>query len=91
MRTIGSQRAISLARVPEMEICGLSPNNSRPAAIRSHVRGSISTTFGGVPRRCVIPVTHWMAANGGTRTSTLFPGAIRANSYKLARTAVANI
>lgn len=32
-------------------------------------------TFGGVPRRWTVPATHCTAANGGTRTSTLCPGA----------------
>jgi hypothetical protein len=50
-----------------------------PAASRTHVSGSVSTTAGGVPRVCRAPATHWMAANGGTRTSTLLPGCSRSS------------
>ena len=42
---------------------------------RSQVSASVSTTLGGVPRVCRGPSTHCTAPNGGTRTSTLRPGA----------------
>ena len=48
---------------------------SRPVASASQVRASASTVFGGVPRVCRGPGTHCTAPNGGTRTSTLRPGA----------------
>ncbi len=44
-------------------------------------------TFGGVPRVCRGPGTHWMAANGGTRTSTVRPGTCCSSSPRLYRTA----
>jgi hypothetical protein len=61
--------------------------SSRPAARSSHVSGSVSTTFGGVPRVCRGPGTHWIAANGGTRTSTVRPGTCCSSSPRLYRTA----
>ena len=48
---------------------------SAPVATSSHVWASVSTTLGGVPRVWVVPATHCTAPNGGTRTSTLRPGA----------------
>ena len=47
----------------------------RPAASAIQVSGSVSTTFGGVPRVCRGPSMHCTAAYGGTRTSTALPGA----------------
>src|SRR5215472_8549565 len=61
--------------------------SSRPAARSSQVSGSVSTTFGGVPRVCRGPGTHWMAANGGTRTSTVRPGTRSSSRCRLYRTA----
>ena len=55
------------------------PPSSRPVASSSQVRGSVSTTFGGLPRVCSGPEMHCTATNGGTRTSTLAPGAIAAS------------
>lgn len=48
---------------------------SSPVARSIQVRGSVSTTAGGVPRVCRTPGTTWTAAYGGTRTSTDLPGA----------------
>jgi hypothetical protein len=56
-----------------------------PAASRTHVSGSVSTTAGGVPRVCRAPATHWMAAYGGTRTSTLLPGCARSSRARKCR------
>ena len=50
---------------------------SRPRASAIQVTGSVSTTFGGVPRVCRGPSMHCTAAYGGTRTSTARPGARR--------------
>src|SRR6266498_5335248 len=61
-----------------------------PVAGSSHVRGSVATTFGGVPRVWRGPSTHCTAAIGGTRTSTLWPGAIWASVRRLRRTALAS-
>ena len=47
-------------------------------ASRSQVSGSVSTTFGGVPRVCRGPAIACTATNGGTRTSTERPGACAA-------------
>ena len=63
----------------------------RPVATASHVSGSVSTTFGGVPRRWVVPSMHWTAPNGGTRTSTLRPGARAPSSSRVKRTALASV
>src|SRR5690606_16431480 len=57
----------------------------RPAARRVQVRGSVSTTFGGVPRVCRGPSTHRTAANGGTRTSVEPPGAFWASASASSR------
>ena len=76
--TRGSAGAISPARAPESctaPLAAASASSIRPVASSSHVRGSVSTTFGGVPRVCLGPEMHWTATNGGTRTSTLAPGA----------------
>ena len=62
---------------------------SSPVASSSHVRGSVSTTLGGVPRVCLGPETHCTATNGGMRTSTLAPGACAANVRAVSRTAAA--
>ena len=51
-----------------------------PAASLTQVTGSVSTTFGGVPRVCRGPATHWIAAYGGMRTSTARPGAWAAST-----------
>lgn len=59
----------------------------RPIAISNQVTGSISTTFGGVPRVCFGPSTHCIAPNGGTRTSTDRPGALSASTANVLRTA----
>ena len=48
---------------------------SAPVATSSQVCASVSMTLGGVPRVWVVPVMHCTAPNGGTRTSTLRPGA----------------
>src|SRR5262249_13954406 len=53
------------------------------------VTGSVSTTAPGVPRVCRVPATHCTAPYGGTRTSTLRPGALAASALSPARTAVA--
>ena len=53
---------------------------TRPVASRRNVNGSVSTTFGGVPRVWVgpgSPIAHCTAAYGGTRTSTERPGCCR--------------
>lgn len=47
-----------------------------PSASMIQVRGSVSTTFGGVPRVCLGPSMACTAACGGTRTSTVRPGAV---------------
>ena len=39
-----------------------------PVTRPSHVRASVSTTLGGVPRVCRGPATHWVTPKGGTRT-----------------------
>ena len=62
-------------------------NDTRPLTSCRKVSGAHSTTFGGVPRVCLGPAMHWTAAYGGTRTSTLFPGAAAASSAIAARTA----
>jgi hypothetical protein len=61
-----------------------------PVASSNQVRGSVSTTFGGVPLVCRGPATHCTAANGGTRTSTLRPGAICSRVRRLSLTAAAS-
>ena len=66
-----------------------SAKSVRPVTSRSQVCGSVSTTFGGVPRVCRGPATHWTATNGGTRTSTEWPGASWARVRALRRTAAA--
>src|SRR5687767_9417112 len=81
------------ARVPEAVTRAVSSASGQvrwPIASSSHVRGSVSTTFGGVPRVWRGPSTHWTAANGGTRTSTLRPGAICSRVRRLRRTAAAS-
>lgn len=62
---------------------------ARPVTRSSQLRGSISITFGGVPRLWVSPSTHWTATYGGTLSSTAPPGAIAARYRALVRTAVA--
>ena len=66
-----------------------SATDNSPAASSSQVRGSVSTTLGGVPRVCRGPATHCTATNGGTRTSTLAPGASAASVRAVSRTAFA--
>ena len=62
----------------------------RPVASRSHVSGSVSTTFGGVPRVCRGPATACTATNGGTRNSTDRPGCCAAKISASARVVVAS-
>src|SRR2546430_9723221 len=64
-----------------------SAHASRPVASRTQVSGSVSMTFGGVPRVWRGPDTHWTAPYGGTRTSTERPGALAASSASRARVA----
>src|SRR5258708_29666834 len=74
----GNQWPISPAREPDSRSAPAafaSSSDSSPVASRSQVRGSASTTFGGVPRVCLGPEIHWTAAKGGILTSTLAPGA----------------
>ena len=76
-RTSGSQAETS-ARVPDARTRFASAASCqvvRPVASSSHVSASSSMTFGGVPRVWPGPSTHCTAPNGGTRTSTLAPGA----------------
>lgn len=54
----------------------------------SQVSGSVSTTFGGVPRVCRGPGIACTAPSGGTRTSTDLPGTRAASSSSVKRTAV---
>lgn len=63
----------------------------RPVAKRTQVAGSISTTFGGVPRVCRGPSPTCTAPYGGTRTSTDRPGARRARAERSSRTASRSI
>lgn len=63
-------------------------NAATPPAKATNVCIFISTTVGGVPRRCVVPPRICTAPAGGTRTSTALPGARRANSCNPQRTAV---
>ena len=58
-----------------------------PAQRSKNVNGSVSTTFGGVPRVCRGPATHCTAPYGGTRTSTDRPGARSRSWVSNARTA----
>jgi hypothetical protein len=60
-----------------------------PVAKATQVRESISMTFGGVPRVCWAPSTHCTAPNGGTRTSTVWPGIFSTRHCSRYRTAVA--
>jgi len=62
-----------------------------PVASAIHVDASVSTTLGGVPRPWRGPATHWTAPNGGTRTSTLRPGAAAARAARLSFTAARSI
>ncbi len=57
-----------------------SAQDSSPSATAIQVAGSVSTTLGGVPRVCRGPSTTCTAPNGGTRISTLWPGAFSARS-----------
>ena len=70
------------------EAATASSHVSRPHASDSHVRASVSTTAGGVPRRCVVPGRICTAPAGGTRTSTERPGCREPNSSRVKRTAV---
>jgi hypothetical protein len=88
----GNQCSISLAREPDSASAPApfaSATDNSPAASSSQVRGSVSTTLGGVPRVCRGPATHCTATNGGTRTSTLAPGASAASVRAVSRTAFA--
>ena len=60
-------------------------HETRPAASRQKVSGSISTTAAGVPLVWRGPSMHCTAANGGTRTSTLRPGARHPSTSASAR------
>ena len=90
----GSHCSISAAREPDSvsapEAFASARRNS-PVASSSQVRGSVSTTLGGVPRVCRGPATHCTATNGGIRTSTLAPGASAARVRAASRTAVAKV
>ena len=61
-----------------------------PVASSSQVRGSVSTTLGGVPRVWRTPAMHCTATKGGIRTSTLEPGAAAASARAVRRTAAAS-
>jgi hypothetical protein len=90
--TTGRNWAISPAREPDdwtAPPATASGSVSRPVASRSQVRGSVSTTLGGFPRVCARPEMHCTATNGGTRTSTLAPGANAASVLAVSRTASA--
>lgn len=92
-RVMGSQWATSPARLPEALTAPdttATSNSRRPVASKSQVRGSVSTTFGGVPLVCRGPSTHCTATKGGTRTSTEWPGAAAARVRTVARTAAAS-
>ncbi len=90
-RTTGRCAANSPARVPDTSMWGrASAKSVRPRARRSHSRGGTSTTFGGVPRVCRGPSMHCTATNGGTRSSTLCPGASCASIRADWRTAAAS-
>lgn len=56
----------------------------------SQVSALISTTAGGVPRRCVVPPRIWTARYGGTRTSTDRPGCSVASQSNEVRTPLAS-
>lgn len=58
-----------------------------PTESSRNVCGSVSTTFGGVPRVCRGPATHCTAPKGGTRTSTDRPGARSRSRVSNTRTA----
>src|SRR5690606_26225044 len=90
LRLTGNQSAISPARTPDscnVPAATASVTVSSPVASRSQVRGSVSTTFGGFPRLCLVPEMHCTATNGGMRTSTLAPGARAARVRAVIRTA----
>lgn len=72
---IGNIAATRSAWEPEI-FTSASAQQSRPVARPRRVEGSISTTFGGVPRVCFgpSPKPTWTAAQGGTRTSIEAPG-----------------
>ena len=61
---------------PDSRACA---QHNPPRASLTQVTGSVSTTFGGVPRVCRGPATAWTAAYGGIRTSTARPGASSAS------------
>src|SRR5690606_25214239 len=77
---------LALIRPSATAVC----HDSRPVATATHVNGSVSTTFGGVPRVWRGPATHWTAPYGGTRTSTDRPGAAVLSARNRSRTAVAS-
>src|ERR1700730_3589534 len=60
---------------------------SRPVASLNHVSGSVSTTFGGVPRVWRGPAIACTAATGTTRISTEPPGLTLSNSCNRNRAA----
>src|SRR5690606_35759749 len=66
LRLTGNQSAISPARTPDscnVPAATASVTVSSPVASRSQVRGSVSTTFGGFPRLCLVPEMHCTATN----------------------------
>jgi hypothetical protein len=65
-----------------------SAHGSRPAASRTQVIGSSSTTLDGVPLVWRGPSTHCTAAIGGTRTSTACPGALATRAASNVRVAI---
>src|SRR5690606_37313091 len=77
---------LALIRPSATAVC----HDSRPVATATHVNGSVSTTFGGVPRVWRGPATHWTAPYGGTLTSTDRPGTALLSARSRSRTAVAS-
>lgn len=65
---MGNHPEISGALVPEASILPDATSASKvvfPVASLNQVRGSVSTTLGGVPRVCRGPSMHCTATNGG--------------------------
>ena len=85
----GGDLAGTRARKLQRTACRGVGDRQKPVARSSQVRGSASTTLGGLPRLCAGPEMHWTATNGGTRTSTLDPGATAASVRAVSRTASA--
>ena len=78
------------ARADLRVVQGGASTPTRPVASRIQVSGSVSTTFGGVPRVCRGPSTHWTTANGGIRTSVDAPGAFTARASASSRVQAAS-